>query len=41
VAAVGHILASLSGAGAKGAVRRARRRHELAAAIQAYRGDPS
>jgi DNA-binding MurR/RpiR family transcriptional regulator len=36
VTAVGHILASLSGAGAKGASRRSRRLHELAEAMQCY-----
>jgi DNA-binding MurR/RpiR family transcriptional regulator len=36
VAAVGHILASLAAAGAKGATRRARRRNDVAAALQCY-----
>ena len=41
VAAVGHILASLSAAGAKGAARRSRRRGEVAAAVGCYAGEPS
>lgn len=36
VAAVGHVLASLSSAGAKGATRRSRRHHELAEALNCY-----
>jgi DNA-binding MurR/RpiR family transcriptional regulator len=36
VVAVGHILASLSAAGAKGATRRARRRTDVARALQSY-----
>ncbi|NJC74061.1 MurR/RpiR family transcriptional regulator [Planosporangium thailandense] len=36
VVAVGHILASLSAAGAKGATRRARRRAEIARALESY-----
>ena len=36
VTAVGHILASLSAAGAKGAMRRSRRRHELSTALECY-----
>jgi len=36
VAAVGHVLASLAAAGAKGAVRRATRRAQLASALHCY-----
>ena len=36
VTAVGHILASLSAAGAKGAMRRSRRRQELSDALECY-----
>lgn len=38
VAAVGHVLATLAGAGAKGATRRAARRAEVALALHCYQG---
>jgi DNA-binding MurR/RpiR family transcriptional regulator len=40
VVAVGHILASLSAAGAKGAARRAERRSDAARRLQCYADDP-